>query len=369
MLGALKQQRDIWKFQLRMALALHDAAPADRAKPAELDALVEHQLAYWRAHQPVAAEAAHEALRSLNQQSISTFVFSVNGRGVRLWPKAPPGGASVDAHRADEAQAFSKRARLYRAFIERALRSSPMPQPIEFAMDVNDFPQSRDDLPISGFQRHTGANNPLLPDVDFFYSKWYRREKDLLSYDAKSASAVFVGSSTGAWLDTESIRTHRTERLRAAHHFDGNPRVLFKIANAVHCVNEEARALLMSQPYFSSFISWEAQLAHRFVLSMDGNGAACSRLVKGLLSNSVVVKYASPHELYYFPALQAGQDYLLAHTDEDVERFVQAEVDQPGSYASVAQAGRRFAQRFLTIHSVMDYTQRLLAGYAALVRR
>ena len=99
---------------------------------------------------------------------------------------------------------------------------------------------------------------------------------------------------------------------------------------------------------------------------MRGRGAACSRLVKGLRSNGVVVKFDSPYELYYFPALVAGRDHLLAEKEEDVERFLEIEAATPGAFREVAEAGRRFAAKYLTIGSVMDYTARLLDAYAAL---
>lgn len=235
-------------------------------------------------------------------------------------------------------------------------------------IDVNEFAHDSIDVPPFCFQRRQGARNPMLPDVDFFHGKWYRGQRDLHPYENKGNSAVFVGSSTGGRIDAEAIRLNKTERLRAAKYFHGHPRVIFKIAQAVQCENEEARALLMTHPYFSSHIGWDQQLHHRFLISMDGNGAACSRLVKGLLSNSVVIKYASAHELYYFPALEAGRDYLLAEHDADVERFIAIEAATPGTFKPIAAAGRQFAQRYLTIHSVMDYTARLLRAFAEIQR-
>ncbi|HEY6512941.1 MAG TPA: glycosyl transferase family 90 [Burkholderiaceae bacterium] len=367
MFDSLRAVADVWKFRFRMASALRDAAPRAAATSDELDHLVAVQTAYWE-HRPLLAEAAaHQALRDLNDRSISAFVLSVRGQHVRLWNKSFP--PEQERARRDEQRGFSKRALLYRAFIEKALRRSNAQASFDLALDVNDFPADAAELPIFSFQKSRGAHNPLLPDVDFFQCKWYREDHDRLLYEDKANSACFVGSSTGSWLDVEDIRTPETPRLRAAAHFNGNPRVMFRIANAVHCRSEEAKALLMSQPYFSSQVGWEEQLRHRFLISMDGNGAACSRLVKGLLSNSVVIKYDSPYDLYYFPALRPGSDYLLAEKDEDVERFVEAEAASPGSFKQVAQSGRRFADKYLTIGSVMDYTARLLSAFAALTRR
>jgi Glycosyl transferase family 90 len=370
MFDSLKTVGDDWKFRIRMANALRDTGPRAPATGEELDRLVAMQTAYWERRPMLAGAAAQQALCDLNDRSISAFVLSVRGSNVRLWNKRqalfPPGQDTV--HR-DEQRGFLNRALLYQAFIEKTLRRSKVEASIDLALDVNDFPADAADLPIFSFQKARGARNLLLPDGDFFREKWYRQDHDPLLYEEKMNSACFVGSSTGAWLSVEDIRNRTTPRLRAAAYFCGNPRVLFQIANAVHCLSEDAKALLMSQPYFSSQVGWEDQLRHRFLISMDGNGAACSRLVKGLLSNSAVIKFDSPYDLYYFPALRAGGEYLLAEKEEDVERIVETEAASPGTFKEVAQAGRRFAEKYLTIGSVMDYTARLLTAFAGLTRR
>ena len=363
---ALKIHFYMWKFRLRMALALAAAAPAARATAEELSALVALQTEYWRRHRPLTGAALQQALRVWNDQTVSSCVVSVRGRHVKLWDK--PLLIDADEHHLRVQRGYRKRAQLYQAFFQKTLRQAQADLTLDFALDVADLAEEDADLPIFAFQKLPGAFNPLIPDVDFFHSKWYRNEHDALDYDAKTVSACFVGSSTGGKLTVEGIRHAQTPRLRAATYFLGHPRITFRIAKAVQCVTEEARQYLMAQPYFCDYVSWNEQLRHRFILSMDGNGAACSRLVKGLRSNSVVVKYDSPHELYYFAALQQSQCYLLAGNDQDVERFVDSELASPGLFRQVSANGHVFADKYLTVHSVMDYTARLLTEFAALQR-
>lgn len=357
----------VWKFRMRMALGARDVPKGPLASPDELDALVRLQTAYWESNPPLPPHAAREVLQALNARSISAFIFSVRGRHVRLWEKPalsfPPEEAAM---RREQHRNFLGRALLYQAFIAAVLRSRKARHSFDFALDVNDLPEDSSDVPIFGFQKERGAHNLLLPDVDFFYSKWYRKEHDALAYEDKEVSACFVGSSTGAWLTADDVRRHESPRLRAAAYFHGHPRVMFRIANATQCLSEEARACLMGQPYFSAYVGWEDQLRHRFLIVMDGNGATCSRLVKGLLSNSVVVKFDSPHELYYFPALQAGRDWLLVEQEKDVEQIIECETAQPGSFKGVAASGQQFAAKYLTQRSVMDYTAQLFKAFAAL---
>lgn len=366
MRSALRDIADIWKTRVRMALALRDSDRDTLATPEELDHLVALQTAHWESRQPLAGPAFEQALRDLNDRSISAFVFSVRHHRVRMWRKpATSHGAAIS----QEQRGFLKRARLYQAFLAKTIERSKLDLALDFALDVNDVPAPSVDFPIFCFQKERGAHNPLVPDVDFFHERWYRHERDVLPYDQKTNSACFVGSSTGGWLSLDSVRNRATPRLRAAAYFDGHPNVLFKIANAVHCLSDEAKACLMSEPYFSTQIRWADQLRHRFLISMDGNGAACSRLVKGLLSNGVVIKYDSPHELYYFPALKPGSDYLSVTSEEQIERILETEAAHPGTFKHVAESGQRFARRYLNVRSVMDYTARLLRAHARLSRR
>ena len=358
-----------WKFRIRMSRALAADAPAAPATANELSALVKLQTTYWQRHRPPTGAALRQALQTWNGQRVTAYVVSVRGHRVSLWDKPPSIGRSEQQQHED--RGYHKRAQLYQLFFEKALRQAHANLTLDFALDVADQAQDDADLPIFSFQKPPGACNPLIPDVDFFHSKWYRdehngAERDALDYDAKTVSACFVGASTGADLTVDSIRQAQTPRLRAATYFVGHARVTFRIAKAVQCLSDEARQVLMAQPYFCDFVPWQAQLRHRFILSMDGNGAACSRLVKGLRSHSVVIKYDSPHELYYFAALKPGRDYLLASSDQQVARFIDQELARPGLFKQVSVNGQKFADKYLTVRSVMDYTVQLLAEFAAL---
>jgi hypothetical protein len=358
------------KFRFRMARHAPPSSLEGGATTQELSQLVSLQTAYWAAQPRLAEPATTRALHDLNDRSSSAFILSIRGEKVWLWSKRQ---FSFPAQKTDlhlsEQQSFLKRAMLYRAYLQAVLRRSPSSESFDMAVDVNDLPEDSPTLPIFGFQKKHGARNLLLPDVDFFHSKWYREEQDDLTYEAKTNSACFVGSSTGDWHTVESIRGQASQRLRMARYFHQHPLVVFKIANAVQCQSEQAKAYLMSQPYFSPYVSWEEQRHHRFLIVMDGNGATCSRLVKGLMSNSVVVKFESPHQLYYFPALMQGRDYLVVNNESDLERIVEHETAHPGSFKEVAQSGQAFAAKYLTMKSVMDYTALLLQSFAALNRR
>src|SRR5574340_1697131 len=85
--GSLKRVGDIWKFRLRMAMALRDGVPSTAASADELDRLVAMQIACWQGRPLLTGAAADRALHDLNDRSTSAFVFSIRGRKVRRWSK------------------------------------------------------------------------------------------------------------------------------------------------------------------------------------------------------------------------------------------------------------------------------------------
>ena len=156
--------------------------------------------------------------------------------------------------------------------------------------------------PIFCFQKKRGHRNPLLPDIEFLTNDFYRDPSfiDTIPYEKKIARAVFSGSTTGGHITPSIARALSLPRLRAAGYFQGNERVDFRLPNIVQA-GPEAQAILETMPFCRKpVLDWKEQLQRRFILSIDGNGATCSRVVIALLSNSVLLKYDSDNIMYYF---------------------------------------------------------------------
>jgi hypothetical protein len=350
---------------LREALGLGEWQDV-AARESALSGLVAAQIEPWRRRPLLRGRQAIDFLKDLNARSASLHVFHMDGRHVDVWSK--PLSSRQPETEPGEARMFRKRVNHYRTLLSEVARLRQSSDRFLLAMDLRDIPMAASEWPIFGFQRRSGSSNLLLPDVDFFHQAWYRDDTDLLRYEDKSITACFVGSSTGASLDAEAVRTHASPRLHLASCFLNDDRVLFKIAHAAHCDSEETRRLLRAQPYFSAPIGWHEQLTHRFLLSVDGNGATCSRVVKSLRSQGVLVKFKSDHELYYFPLLRAGEHCLEVDGPEQVRQILDAESQHPGHHAAVAAAGQAFAARYLTAPGVVHYTRLMLEQYAELVR-
>ena len=260
---------------------------------------------------------------------------------------------------------YTKRVKQYGALLSEVMFLRGRDDSFSLAIDLNDLPLDCERVPLFSFQKHRDAHNLLLPDVDFFHHAWYGTDRDPVPYEHKSITACFVGASTGRHLTVDDIKCRSSERLALAHDFQTSERVTFFIGSAVQCADAAVSELLRSQPYFSDPVDWHAQLQHRFLISVDGNGATCSRVVKSLRSNSVFVKFESPHELFYFSLLRPGEHFLSASSSNNVEVILDEEAAQPGRYCAIAAAGTAFAHRYLSAPAVVEYTALMLDRYTA----
>jgi len=236
-----------------------------------------------------------------------------------------------------------------------------------FALNVRDEVPEIVRAPIFGVQKPAGSDVVLLPVIDFLVCDFYIYENfdDPFTYDQKSTSAIFVGSTTGCLYTEEIVRSLAAPRLRAAVYFKNKPRVHFLLPQITQCNSKETEELLRKMGFGNGpRIPWKSQMAHKFIISMDGNGATCSRVVIALKSNSVLLKYNSPHRLYYFSHLIPWQHYIPIETDRAVESIVQMDLDCPGLFRFIADEGCAFAERYLTKEAVTRYAAELIRFYA-----
>ncbi len=152
----------------------------------------------------------------------------------------------------------------------------------------------------------------------------------------KSNTAICVGSSTGGGLLTaDKIMSTSSPRLAFARDLAGNPGINILIGAAVQCEGAEAENLLRSQPYFSHPVSWLEQLASKFIISTDGNGATCSCVVNALRRCSVLLKFSSPNLIYYFRSLEPWRHYISVDTTVDIERAIDEDLSQRSRFMRI----------------------------------
>jgi hypothetical protein len=311
------------------------------------------EIAPWRG---VAIDDVGRRLHALAAESPSIFLFhSADGR-IAFDPK--PGAAPLHLERAER----------YRAFIERALRDHAVAGRGSFAIGVHDRSHSRFDAPLFEYQKQRGASSLLLPDVDLLAMDFLRDDgfQDRVAFADKREEAIFVGSTTGGVITADTVRTLDHARLRAAVYFRDRPGISFELPVIVQCDSPETEEMVAALRLGHGRKEWAEQLPCKYLLSMDGNGANCSRVALALRSNSVLVKYNSPWLLFYFRGLEAWHHYLPARRDDDVVTIVEQAAATRVRDAAIAVESARFARDHLSEAACACYTAELMRHYFAL---
>ena len=307
----------------------------------------------------LADDAIPRAALQLNAGSKTAFVYIVRD-----------GRVSVEAKRSELALASAeKRSQMYLSFFQEVLRDYPTIPDTTFILDVDDMPLPRPTVPVLQFQKPVGAFSILVPDIDFIGWNYYLQPAiaDTIAYDNKSLSAIFVGGTSGQTNTVETVLNPVAQRLRAAKYFRGNSDVSFHLTTLSRCENAEAERALRDLGFGGPPIQWSEQFERKFIISVDGNGATCSRVVIALKSNSVLLKYDSPHHLYYFRGLVPWKHYIPISGDSDIENIIRMERKCPSAFASIAEEGRYFAETYLTRRRVLQYAAEVLTNYALYV--
>lgn len=348
-----------YRSALRRALRL----PNWRQRPIgvveqHIQSWVFNELRPWLDWTAPAALIADELVR-LNDQSPDVVLFRINGG--RVAALAKPEGI-----RSEEAAA---RTPFYLSLLGDVAQRLPATIDTVLPICLRDGVHDGAEIPVFSFQKPREHRSILLPDVDFMVNRYYERQAlvDTLAYSEKEISASFVGATTGGGLiDAEKVRTLAVPRIRAFAYFRNNPRVSFQLPVILHCDTAETVAMLEAMGCGSGNIpnSWQDQFAGRFMLSMDGHGATCARVVIALKSHSALMKYRSDSVLYYFHSLQPWLHYIPIDDDADVERVLDLEASGI-SFAHVAAAGRQFANTLLNRDAVLRYTASLIERYAS----
>ncbi len=294
-------------------------------------------------------------LEALAAADETVFLFDIAAGEVRLAPK--PGAHDV----------LSGRAEYYRAFLESCVRAEGIARSGRLAIALADRSASRYSLPLFEYQKQRGAPSMLLPDVDLLAYGFFAGDAwhDPIPFAEKRAEAIFVGATTGGILTVDKVRALDHPRLAAAVYFRDKPGVTFELPLIVQCDRAETEAMVEALGLGSARREWPEHFAFRYLLSMDGNGANCSRVALGLGGQGVLAKYNSPFLLFYFHGLEPWRDYLPVRRHDDVLALL-AQAEEAGDRdTGIARRSTAFARDHLSEAACRYYTAALLDRYLA----
>lgn len=328
-----------------------------------MDFWVDREFAPWEGFElPVGSLQAE--LARIASEHIGVFYFTIQNNIVSFDGKSKYNFIETGGR---HAEALLFRAELYRQFLQDVILLFGITGKCNFAIDIDDLSSEIFEAPVFRFQKVRGKREILLPDIDFLQRDFYVNEQDEVAYNIKQHQAIFVGSTTGdPYITRSHVENLTNRRLRSATYFRGSESVKFHLPNIVQCDTPETEQLIEALNVGGKLIPWEEQLRSRYLLSADGNGATCSRVVLSLLSNSVLMKYHSEHQLYYFDGLVPWRDYIPIYEDQDVEVHISRSLNNLVAHGAIAARSRDFARRHLSRIEVMRYTAKLIQRYMSL---
>jgi hypothetical protein len=331
-------------------------------------ALALGQLAPWVGF-PMGSDPVARQIAALNARVPFVFVLGLHQGEVRIAQKPEHYTSEEIAGTTRPTNRALLRAHAYRHFLAKVTARHGIQHSMHLVIAMRDLTGFEPALPVFTFQKPRGSRLVLLPDIDFLVHDFYRDAgyADPIPFAEKRATAVFAGATTGKpRITLDDVQQLALPRLRAAVHFRGSPRVDFRLVDLVECESADVAAAIRSLGIIGTRLPWSEAYAHRYLISMDGNGATCSRVALALRSNGVLLKYASDHLLHYFDALTPWRHYLPVGGDEEVTRVMDLCARHPTLAEDVAGQSQEFFRDHLQPEPLGCYTRDLLDAYAGM---
>lgn len=323
-----------------------------------LDDALKQELDFWK-FKNFSAEFINKKITEYNNTRPFTAVFNVHDRKISVEEKENP--------TLNENYIYRKNA--YLKFFQNVVLNFGLDFSTRFAFELFDEGFDGADIPAFAFQRNVGSKILLFPDIDFLAFDFYESYKDELAYEDKKNLAIFVGSTTGLVpISVDDVLNNKVPRIVSAQFFRNCREVIFSLPKIVQADSVKTEKLLENLGFGGQkTIGWNEQFKNKFLISMDGNGATCSRVVISLKSRCVLLKYKSTSELFYFKNLIPMKHYVPINKDSDVIEVVLNEILNPGKYKTIADEGQRFFDKYLLQRHVYEYCKNLLVGYSEIV--
>ena len=323
------------------------------------------ELTCWGGDSRFILNSLHDQLHELSRTHPGIFIYRFGRNDVVLETK-DSGNYAVDPPRD---ASYVMRAGYYLQLFEDVLRSFSIPENLVIAVDVDDHPFQHSEVPLFAFQKRKGDPLVLLPDIDMLEHNYYLSAdfEDQVPPNEKLDKAFFVGSTTGRDITPEVVETLSLPRLRAAVFFRDRPKVVFRIANIVQYTDARVVKMIEDLGVTGQPAWWSEQFAYKYILSMDGNGATCSRVVIALRSRSALIKYVSDFHLYFFRGLESGREYIEVADDAQVLDVLRWGSEETSRVCQIVEQANAFCDAHLSRVAVLTYVDRLLTQYAEMI--
>jgi len=319
-----------------------------------IESWILRQICPWKGFK-IKRTDAENYLKRISDENPEFFVFEIKNNSVSIIEKQ---------NHLNQWEGLQIRSEQYRSFFSEIAKEMPTDFETIFGICVSDSSIDSDKIPTFSFQKNVTGKSILIPDVDII-SKNFSPFEDKVDYENKKHHAFFVGATTGGIIKEEDlISGNSIDRIKAAEFFNESEHTTFELPIICGCATSEAEEFLISKGYGNRNIRTNDDIySNRFVLSLDGNGATCSRVMNTLSSNSILLKHKSESILYYFYGLREWEHYIPINNFSEVNDIVRNFKDNPESLRRITYAANRFNELFLTKIPVYFYVKQALENY------
>jgi len=343
--------------------------------PAWIEESIDARIQHWLRKPPF----SHQDLENFMEQWRNTtlFLYQVSGGTVSL------------LNRTDSYKLTRKKS--YTRFFKEVAKKHPELN-VSFLVFPRDGclcePQDCDTkVPVLCFQMTPMSKQLFAPDVQLLQYGYYKSRNflaenqpyDDIPLESKKPKLYFRGACTGEGWGLKNQRYRIAHTLRENR--DTNVRLTIRCHRIKHLVEQWAAHRATSSGAFAKFIkgespdmedvyidnatSWAEALRYRYLLLLDGHGAACQRVYLALRSNSAAIKveknHRVPSQLHYFSALKNAVHYLSVE-EYNLASIVPRLEKKSKLTARVARCGRQFAMNELSAERTIEYGYQTLAA-------
>lgn len=193
--------------------------------------------------------------------------------------------------------------------------------------------------------------------LDYF---GYLDDRDQIATEDKVNSAIFIGASTGSSVAADNMR------LKVANETLDMDNVSCYINTIVQVERDDVFAAFpRTEEFLRDSLSIPEQLQHKFIISIDGNTCAWSRVPWIMNSNSVLLKKKSSTVNWYYSRMAAGKEYIEFNDASELPGCIAYLAANPEAVADIVIAAQTFVQTYLTPESHMTYLRELMYELSA----
>lgn len=215
------------------------------------------------------------------------------------------------------------------------------------------------------FAKNRFHRSPVLLPDPYMMSSFHGRlnEQDTIPFDQKMSKVGFCGVTTGA---TNPILN---QRIKICEWGVANSDIAdFKLTSIVQMDPSKVIAQYPDIGKFllNRYVKQHDMYNYKYLLSVDGNTASYDRPCWVMNSRSLLMKFASPDILWYYPFMMENEHFLSIDGLHDIRKTYMFAQSNPGHVQRIISNANQFVQSYLqSTSTAVLYTTHLFETIAA----